>query len=130
MGFEVRSAEATTVTLVAEQGGLEHRLVHTLRQPTTSELYTYSRMRSELELRGRKASLKRPPAEADAWLWDQIAQEVEGYTLDGRHLTPEVPEWQSHVPLLHKVEAVAAISDVAAEGEELEKNLPPSSAAS
>ena len=131
MGFEVRASEESKVTLVAEQGGVEHTLVHVLGQPTASELRNYSRMRSEVEVRRRRASLKHSPAEADEWLWDQIAVRVEGYTVEGRELTSDVPEWKSLVPLLHKVEAVSAMCAVAAdEDEELGKGSRPSSGAS
>jgi hypothetical protein len=131
VGFEVRTSQESRVTLIAEQGGVEHTLVHVLRQPTASELRDYSRMRSEVEVRRRRAALKRSPAEADEWLWDQIALCVEGYTVEGRNLTADMPEWKSLVPLLHKVEAVASVCAVAAdEDEELGKESSPSSDAS
>ena len=124
MSYEVSCWQETRIHLVAERGGEEHRLVHVLREPAASELRTYSRMRSEFEVRRGKAALRRSPAEADEWLWDQTAVRVEGYTIEGKELTPEISEWKSHVPLLHKVEAVAASSAVAAEDqEELGKNL-------
>lgn len=128
MGFEVSASGEERIKLVAERGGVEHTLVHVLRQPTASELRTYSRMRSEVEVRRRRASLKHSPAEADEWLWAQIAVRVEGYTVEGRELTSDVPEWKSLVPLLHKVEAVSAVCAVAAdEEEELGKGSRPSS---
>lgn len=131
MGFEVSASGEERIKLVAERGGVEHTLVHVLRQPTASELRTYSRMRSEVEVRRRRASLKHSPAEADEWLWAQIAVRVEGYTVEGRELTSDVPEWKSLVPLLHKVEAVSAVCAVAAdEEEELGKGSRPSSGAS
>lgn len=128
MGFEVSASGEERIKLVAERGGVEHTLVHVLRQPTASELRTYSRMRSEVEVRRRRASLKHSPAEADEWLWGRIAVRVEGYTVEGRELTSDVPEWKSLVPLLHKVEAVSAVCAVAAdEEEELGKGSRPSS---
>ena len=124
MAFEVSSTAEERINLVAEQGGKEVRLVHILMQPTTSQLHTYSRMQSEFEFRRRKASLKKSPSEGNEWLWEQIAVRVEGYTIEGEELTPDVPDWKSHVPLPHKVEAVAAMTAVAAEDEEeLGKNL-------
>lgn len=122
MGFDVSAGGEERVTLVAERGGREYTLIHVLRQPTASELRKYSKDRSELELRRRKASLKRSPAEVDEWLWNQIAVQVEGYTIDGSPLDSTRPDWKDHVPLLHKVEAITALSDVAVDDEEAVKN--------
>lgn len=131
MGFEVSASGEERIKLVAERGGVEHTLVHVLGQPTASELRTYSRMRSEVEVRRRRASLKHSPAEADEWLWSQIAVNVEGYTIDGKPLDASRVDWKDHVPLLHKVEAVSAVCAVAAdEEEELGKGSRPSSGVS
>ena len=131
MGFEVSSTEEERIHLVAEQGGKEVRLVHVLRQPTTVQLHTFSRMQSEFEFRRRKASLKKSPAEGNEWLWDQIVVCVEGYTIEGQELTPNMEGWKDKVPLPHKVEAVAAMTAVAAEDEEeLGKNSEPPSGGS
>ena len=124
MGFEVSSTEEERIHLVAEQGGKEVRLVHILRQPTTSQLHAFSRMQSEFEFRRRKASLRKSPAEGNEWLWGQIIVRVEGYTIGGEELTPNMEGWKAQVPIPHKVEAVAAMSAVATEDEEeLGKNL-------
>jgi hypothetical protein len=123
MGFEVSAGGEERIKLVAEKGGVEYTLVHVLRQPTASELRTYSKRRSEVDVRRRrKISMKNSPAEVDEWLWNQVAIEVEGYTIDGAPLDASQADWKDHVPLLHKVEAVTALSDVAVEDEDPVKN--------
>ena len=62
--------------------------------------------------------MKTSPAGIDEWLWNQVAVNVEGYTLDGKPLDASRADWKDHVPLLHKVEAVTALSDVAVDDEE------------
>lgn len=123
MGFEVSAEGEERIKLVAEKGGVEHTLVHVLRQPTASQLRAYSKRRSEVEVRRRgKVSMKNSPAEVDEWLWNQIAVNVEGYTIDGAPLDSSRDNWKDHVPLLHKVEAVTALSDVAVDDEDPVKN--------
>ncbi|MDA2916446.1 hypothetical protein MYX64_06355 [Nitrospinae bacterium AH_259_B05_G02_I21] len=118
-GFEVSAGGEERIKLVAEKGGVEYTLFHVLRQPTASELRTYSKRRSEVNVRRRgKVSMKNSPAEIDEWLWNQVAVNVEGYTINGLPLDAEQPDWKDHVPLLHKVEAVTALSDVAVDDEE------------
>jgi len=123
MGFEVSASGEERIKLVAEKGGVEYALFHVLRQPTASELRTYSKKRSEVTvLRRGKVSMKSSPAEIDEWLWNQVAVNVEGYTIDGVALDSSRADWKDHVPLLHKVEAVTALSDVAVDDEEPVKN--------
>lgn len=122
MGFDVSAGGEERVTLVAERGGVEYKLVHVLRQPTASQLRKYSKDRSELELRRRKALLKRSPAEVDEWLWSQVAVNVEGYTIDGKPLDASRADWKDHVPLIHKVEAISALHEVAVDDEDPVKN--------
>ena len=122
MGFEVSAGGEERIKLVAEKGGVEYALFHVLRQPTATELRAYSKRRSEVNLRRRKVSMKNSPAEIDEWLWNQVAVNVEGYTIDGVALDSSRADWKDHVPLLHKVEAVTALSDVAVDDEEPAKN--------
>lgn len=118
MSFDVTPGGEERITLVAEKGGVEHTIVHVLREPTSSELRRYSKMRSEFSVRRRSASLKKTPLEADEWLWGVIAVNVEGYTIDGAVLDATRSDWKDHVPPHHKVEAVAALVSVAVEDEE------------
>ena len=123
-GFRVGLKEREVV-LVASQDGREHRLTHTLNQPTSKDWIDYERSRASVKLRGRKSKIESTALQAKAELYDKLIISVDGYYDEEskKQVGPEVENWKDKIPVLHKSEVLETFGEVCPEDEnDPEKN--------
>jgi len=124
-GFQI-GLEEREVRLTAAQNGQEFVLKHFLKQPTEKDWLDYDRFAVATKGRGRKTTVETRMLEARIKLYDRLVIRVEGYVdMRGdmpKELTPDIQDWKTQIPALHKSTVIDSFGEVNEADEEEEKN--------
>ncbi len=115
------------VKIVAQQGSVEHEVVHVLRVPESDEVKEFLRRQSKSTVRGSKVKVETDTVGAAEWLWGKLVQSIEGYSFGGKAATittvsPDWPRVAAKIPPTHKQRAVESVMGTADISEDDEKN--------
>lgn len=87
--------------------GFSHPVTHTLKQPSQSNIHEFEKKKlGHMKVKNNEIVQQSNVNKAYAWLWDLLAESVEGYPFDSQK------NWREKVPVLHKVATVRVFGQV------------------